>query len=111
MQNTNANFVIADECGFNLVTARTRGRARNNQRSSPSSDLHERQKLAAGLPKLSENRYRLQCFVVMGNAPVHNGAQIDENGHIVKKLAPYNPMLNTIEGCFNCVKENLIVHI
>ena len=45
--------------------------------------------------------------VVMDNAPVHNSAQMNENGHIVKKLPPYSPMLNPIEGCFNCVKANV----
>ena len=44
---------------------------------------------------------------VMDNAAVHNDAQLDQNGHLLKKRPPYSPMLNPIEGCFNCIKAHV----
>jgi len=134
MQNANANFIFVDECGFNLFTARTRGRARINQRavrqvtSSKGKNLNLLMAVApaAGLYyyELEENTVngaRFDTFlqnletiaddfnvvVVMDNAPVHNGAQMDQDGHVIKKLPPYSPMLNPIENCFNCVKADV----
>ena len=43
----------------------------------------------------------------MDNAPVHNGALTDQNGHLIKKLPPYSPTLNPIENCFGCVKASV----
>lgn len=134
MQNANTNFIFVDECGFNLFTARTRGRARINQRairqvtSSRGKNLNL---LMAVTPAAGLYYYELEegtitaarfdifiqnletvigdfnVFIVMDNAPVHNGAQMDQDGHVIKKLPPYSPMLNPIENCFNCIKANV----
>ena len=134
MQNANANFIFVDECGFNLYTARTRGRARINQRavrqvtSSKGKNLNLLMAVAPAtglyyheLEEGTVNAQRFDTFlqnleriigdfnvvVVLDNAPVHNGAQMDEDGHFLKRLPPYSPMLNPIEGCFSSIKANV----
>lgn len=134
MQNVNANFIFVDECGFNLFTARTRGRAANGRRAVRQVAASKGKNLnllmavapAAGLYyyELEENTVNGPRFgyfldnlgrvigdfdvvIVMDNAPVHNGAEMDNQRHAIRKLPPYSPMLNPIENCFNCVKSNV----
>ena len=134
MQNANSNFIFVDECGFNLFTARTRGRARINQRAvrqvtsskgknlnlimavTPASGLYyyeleegtvNAERFDAFLQNLERIADNFNVVVVMDNAPVHNGAQMDQDDHVIKKLPPYSPMLNPIENCFSYIKANV----
>ena len=43
-------------------------------------------------------------YIVMDNAPIHNGVEMDAENHQIVKLPPYSPMLNPIENAFSCVK-------
>ena len=134
MQNQGQNFIFVDECGFNLFMARTRGRARINQRAvrqvtssrgknlnllmvvTPATGLYYYE-IEEGIVNVARFHLFLQnleaipadfnVVVVMDSAPVHNDAQMGQDGHRIKKLPPYSPMLNPIENCFSCVKANV----
>ena len=42
--------------------------------------------------------------IVMDNAPIHRRAEMQYENHVIKKLPPYSPMLNSIENAFSCSK-------
>ena len=43
-------------------------------------------------------------FIIMDNAPVHGGAEMNNPRHVSKKLPAYSPMLNPIENAFSALK-------
>ena len=45
------------------------------------------------------------AFIIMDNAPVHRGAEMDDSRHIIKKLPAYSPMLNPTENAFSALKS------
>lgn len=123
-----------DEAGFNLYTRRTRGRAVVGQRAvrqvanSKGPNLHILLAISPAvgvvyheLHRGSTTRDRVNTFlfnlqhiagedqgvvVVMDNAPVHNGVEM-EPPHEVKKLPAYSPFLNPIEHAFSSIKAHV----
>lgn len=131
-EGMNRHLVFVDEAGFNLHTRRTRGRAHVGERAvrqvagcrgsnlnllmaiSPEAGMHYFE-LHVG----TVNRERFNVFlqnlgvvlgeefdisIVMDNAPIHNGVEMDAENHQIVKLPAYSPMLNPIEHAFSCVK-------
>ena len=45
------------------------------------------------------------AFIIMDNAQVHRGAEMDDPRHIIKKLSAYSPMLNPTENAFSAFKS------
>lgn len=132
-EGMNQHLVFVDEAGFNLHTRRTRGRARVGERAvrqvagsrggnlnllmaiSPEAGMHYFE-LHVG----TVNRDRFKDFldnlgavlgeefdvsIVMDNAPIHNGVEMDAENHQIIKLPAYSPMLNPIENAFSSVKS------
>lgn len=129
------NLVYVDECGFNLFTRRTRGRAARGQRAvrqvagSRGKHLNLIMAIAPNVGLLyheicvgSVNGERFQIFldnlstvigeefravVLMDNAPIHRNPGFNVEQHEIRKLPPYSPMLNSIENAFSCVKAHV----
>jgi len=48
-----------------------------------------------------------RAIVLMDNAPIHRNPGFNVEQHEIRKLPPYNPMLNSIENAFSCVKAHV----
>ena len=127
------HIIYIDECGFNLYTKRTYGRApvgqravrivggqrgRNtsaivaisNQVGVVYSEIHQGSITKAVyldfITSLSAILGEENAFLIMDNAPCHN-IQFNHQDHKIKYLPPYSPFLNPIENCFSVLKADL----
>ena len=128
----NRTCLFVDETCFNVYTRRTRGRAANGQRAlrqvnkSRGPNLNLTMAISSNvgivyyeLQRGSMNAQRFntfldnlsvvlgdeETFVIMDNAPCHQGAEMpDDHLHIVRKLPPYSPFMNPIEEAFSALK-------
>ena len=44
------------------------------------------------------------AVIIMDDAPIRRNAKMGFPNHVIKKLPPYSPMLNSIENAFSCLK-------
>lgn len=131
-EGVNQNIVYVDECGFNLYTRRTRGRALVGQRAvrqvaasrgrnlnllmaiSPTVGVVYHEVVIGSVNGELFGRFvdnlsevigeEFDATVIMDNAPIHRNAEMLYENHLIKKLPPYSPMLNCIENAFSCLK-------
>ena len=125
--------VFIDECGFNIWTSRSQGRARIGERAyrqvcgqrgrnitialaiSPTSGLIFHTAVIGGMNRvrfndfLAETRRHLdpdeRVIVIYDGAPAHNNPEYpnDETTEL-KKLPPYSPFLNIVEQAISALK-------
>ena len=106
--------VFVDECGYNIWTARSHGRARQGERAyrqvcgqrgrnltvtmaiSPISGLVFSSATVAGM-----NAVR---FFVYDGAPAHRNPAIPAPNTELKMFPPYSPFLNIVEQAISCLK-------
>ena len=126
------NLIYVDECGFNLFTRRTRGRARIGQRAvrqvlntrgknltlilaifpsvgilyfELSHDTVNAEKFDGFLEILSAVvGEEFDCVTIIDNAPIHRNCTMTFDNHRVKKLPAYSPMLNAVKQAFSTLK-------
>lgn len=125
--------IYLDECGFNVWTKRSYGRATKGARCFTVCDGQRGQNIslcmAIGLDgvihykilngpftketytefmvELSELLAGVQFHFVMDNCSIHKNIQIDNNEHSVHFLPPYSPFLNPIEAAFSAFKAEV----
>ncbi len=130
----NTNLVYVDECGFNLFTRRTRGRALVGQRAvrqvagSRGQNLNIIMAISLEVGLLYHENvvgtvnatifdhflvnlglvigHEQNIVLVMDNAPIHRNCAMESVNHTIKYLPPYSPMLNPIENAFSCLKAS-----
>ena len=126
--------IFIDECGFNLWTRRSYGRSaigqrcfrvRNGQRGQNVSlcmAISTRGVLHWTTVLGSFNQVAFQTFMtelsevmadeenvhfIVDNCPIHNRVLLDKEGHQMRRLPPYSPFLNPIEGVFSSLKSDI----
>ena len=130
--------IYIDECGFNLWTRRTYGRAlvgervnrivggqrgRNATIIAAISDqvgllYHEIHFTSVNKEVFSSFIYQMEVILedepavlIMDNAPVHNGISTDCPNLEIKFLPRYSPFLNPIENSFSVLKSTIKRHL
>ncbi|XP_068721579.1 uncharacterized protein [Montipora capricornis] len=124
--------VFIDECGYNIWTARTHGRARRGERAyrqvcgqrgrnvtvtmaiSPTNGLVFHCACIGGMNAqrfddfLAQTRVNLDpdehVIFIYDGAPAHNNPAIPGPNKELKKLAPYSPFLNIVEQAISSLK-------
>ena len=125
--------VFIDECGFNIWTSRSQGRARIGERAyrqvcgqrgrnititlavSPTSGLIFQTAMIGGMNRvrfndfLAETRRNLdpdeRVIFIYDGAPAHtNPENPDDENTELKKLPPYSPFLNIVEQAISALK-------
>lgn len=127
------NLVYLDECGYNLWTARTQGRASRGQRAirivdrqrgknltlclavSPAHGLvHHffveggmtKEKFSDFLSELSTLFAETDLCIVFDNAPPHRDPPLlQHESHETRALPRYSPFLNITENAISCAKS------
>ena len=124
--------VFIDECGYNIWTARTHGRARRGERAyrqvcgergrnvtvtraiSPTNGLVFHSTCIGGMNAqrfddfLAQTRLNLDpdehVIFIYDGAPAHNNPAIPGPNTELKKLPPYSPFLNIVEQAISSLK-------
>ncbi|XP_068701076.1 uncharacterized protein [Montipora foliosa] len=124
--------VFIDECGYNIWTARTHGRARRGERAyrqvcgqrgrnvtvtmaiSPTNGLVFHSACIGGMNAqrfddfLAQTRLNLDpdehVIFIYDGAPAHNNPAIPGPNTELKKLPPYSPFLNIVEQAISSLK-------
>ena len=131
--------IFIDECGYNIWTARSYGRARVGERAyrqvsgqrgrnvticlavSPTNGLVYHTARIGGMNRqlfndfLGEVGRRVnpdnQTFLVFDNAPAHRNADCPRGRIEIKMLPPYSPFLNIVEQAISALKAALKAEI
>ena len=124
--------IFVDECGYNIWTARSHGRARMGERAyrqvcgqrgrnvtvalaiSPTNGLVFHSAFLGGMNGqrfndfLSQTRLNLDpnehVIFIYDGAPAHNNPAIPGPNSELKKLPPYSPFLNIVEQAISALK-------
>ena len=133
MRHAVANHsIFVDECGYNIWTARSQGRARLGARAyrqvcgqrgrnvtvalaiSPTNGLVFRSAFLGGMTGQRFNDFLTQArlnldpnehlIFIYDGAPAHNNPAIPGPNSELKKLPPYSPFLNIVEQAISALK-------
>ena len=135
----NRNMIHVDKCDFNLYTRRTRRRAFRGVCAVrqiaaccgknlnlllvivPNIGVVYRQVIVGTVNSVTfchflDNSFNaigeeIDATIIMDNAPIHRGAEMDFPIHLIKKIPPYSPMLSAIENAFSCLKYSVKANI
>jgi transposase len=125
--------IYVDECGFNLWTKRSYGRAKKGSRCFIMNEGERGQNLslcmAIGLSgivhykiiigaytnatfsefltELSEILADAPRYIVMDNCRIHYNVYLHRQEHTMVYLPPYSPFLNPIESAFSALKADM----
>jgi len=124
--------IFVDECGYNIWTARSHGRARLGERAhrqvcgqrgrnvtvalavSPTTGLVFHSEFPGGMTGQRYNDFLTQArlnldpnehvIFIYDGAPAHNNPAIPGPNSELKKLSPYSPFLNIVEQSISALK-------
>ena len=127
-------LVYVDECGFNLYTSRTQGRAERGFRAVRQIAMQRGQNITVSLavsPQYGVVHYSIKrgganidsfagflmeistlmieesIVIIADNAPAHNTPPALNDGHLIKFLPQYSPFLNIVENSISVFKAAL----
>ena len=126
--------IFVDECGYNIWTARSHGRARLGERAhqqicgqrgrnvtvalaiSPTNGLVFHSAFLGGMTGQRFNDFLTQArlnldpnehvIFIYDGAPAHNNPVVPGPNSVLKKLPPYSPFLNIVEQAISAFKSS-----